>query len=340
MFSLVKPLLFSMSAEAAHDLTIDGLSALGRLGLVSLAGKRRVDDPYTCLGLKFPNRVGLAAGLDKNGVAIDAFGAMGFGSVEVGTVTPRPQPGNPKPRLFRLEEHGAIINRMGFNNAGVDALVERLAARKFDGIVGVNIGKNFDTPVEDAASDYLHCLDRVYAFSDYVTVNLSSPNTPGLRELQFGAKLDELLAQLRERQLQLQSQHQRYVPIAVKLAPDMEDDDLRQVADQIVASELDAVIGTNTTLDRSKVDGHPLANEAGGLSGSPLTEQAAHCCKVLSDQLAGKIPLIGVGGIDSGDAAAERVEAGADLVQIYSSFIYQGPELIKDAARAIKKLRS
>ncbi len=340
MFSLVKPLLFSMSAEAAHDLTIDGLSALGRLGLISLAGQRRVDDPFTCMGLNFPNRVGLAAGLDKNGVAIDAFGAMGFGFVEVGTVTPRPQPGNPKPRLFRLEEHGAIINRMGFNNAGVDALVERLAARKYDGVVGVNIGKNFDTPVEDAASDYLHCLNKVYAFSDYVTVNLSSPNTPGLRELQFGAKLDELLSQLRERQLQLQSQHQRYVPIAVKLAPDMEDDDLRQVAEQIISSELDAVIGTNTTLDRSNVDGHPLANEAGGLSGSPLTDKAEHCCKVLSEQLAGKIPLIGVGGIDSGDVAAERIEAGADLVQIYSSFIYQGPELIKDAAKAIKKLRS
>ena len=304
MFSLVKPLLFSMSAEAAHDLTMDGLSALGRLGLVSLAAKRRVDDPFTCMGLNFPNRVGLAAGLDKNGVAIDAFGAMGFGSVEVGTVTPRPQPGNPKPRLFRLEKHGAIINRMGFNNAGVDAMVE------------------------------------VYAFSDYVTVNLSSPNTPGLRELQFGSKLDELLAQLRERQLQLQGQHQRYVPVAVKLAPDMTDDELCEVAEQIIASELDAIIATNTTLDRSAVADDPLASEAGGLSGSPLTNKAQHCCHILAKQIDKRVPLIGVGGIDSGEAAAERIAAGADLVQIYSSFIYQGPELIKDAAKAIKELKS
>jgi len=338
MYSLAKRVLFSMSAESAHNVTIEGLAALNRLGLISIAGAKRVSDPYECMGLKFPNRVGLAAGLDKNAEAIDAFGALGFGSVEVGTVTPRPQPGNPKPRLFRVPEHRAIINRMGFNNHGVDAMVERLAKRTYEGVVGVNIGKNFDTPVEEAANDYLKCLDSVYCYSDYVTVNLSSPNTPGLRELQFGQKLDELLGKLKERQLKLESQHQKYVPIAVKLAPDMSQDDLAEVSCQIVSSGLDGIIATNTTVDKSSIAGHPLADEAGGLSGAPLTQLSNQACKLIRKAVGDSYPVIGVGGIGSAKDAVERIGSGANLVQIYSALIYEGPELIKDAAKAIRKL--
>ncbi len=338
MYSLAKRVLFSMSAEAAHNMTVEGLAAINRLGLMSLAGGKQVSDPYECMGLKFPNRVGLAAGLDKNGEAIDAFGALGFGSIEVGTVTPRPQPGNPSPRLFRVPEHQAIINRMGFNNNGVDALVERLAKRTFEGVVGVNIGKNVDTPVEDAASDYLSCLEAVYRYSDYVTVNLSSPNTPGLRALQFGPKLDELLTQLKERQLQLEGQHQKYVPIAVKLAPDMSNEDLATVASQIRASELDAIIATNTTVDKSSIAGHPMADEVGGLSGAPLTKVANRCCKHIRDAVGEAFPVIGVGGISSGLDAVERIGTGANIVQIYSALIYKGPELISEAAQAIRRL--
>jgi len=338
MYSLAKRILFTMSPEAAHNVTIEGLAAGHRLKLLPLFAPKPVSDPYSCMGIEFPNRVGLAAGMDKNGEAIDAWGALGFGSVEVGTVTPRPQPGNPKPRLFRLPEHGAIINRMGFNNAGVDALVERLAKRQFEGVVGVNIGKNFDTPVEDAAKDYLTCLDKVYCHSDYVAINLSSPNTPGLRELQFGDKLTELLAQMRERQLFLQGQHQRYVPIAVKLAPDMSQDDLAQVCEQIKASELDGIIATNTTVERDAVAGHKYADEAGGLSGAPLKTVSTRVCQDIRNIVGDDYPVIGVGGISSGLDAAERVRAGADIVQVYSGMIYRGPQLIAEAAKAIARL--
>jgi len=339
MYSYIKPLMFSMSAEAAHDVTIDGLAALSRLGVFKLLNQSRVDDAYECMGLKFPNRVGLAAGLDKNAVAYEAFAALGFGFVEVGTVTPRPQIGNPKPRLFRVPEHQAIINRMGFNNDGVDAMVPRLARRQFDGVLGVNIGKNKDTSADDAHKDYLECLEKVYPYADYVTVNLSSPNTPGLRDLQFGDALTRLLGELRDAQLKHKTQFGRYVPITIKLAPDMAEEDLVGVSQQILDAELDGIIATNTTIDRQSIEGHPLAHEAGGLSGSVLTSVSQRCAEVISKTLDGKIPLIGVGGICDGDSAAERIEGGADLIQVYSALIYEGPGLIKECAKAVKALR-
>ncbi|NVK11590.1 MAG: quinone-dependent dihydroorotate dehydrogenase [Gammaproteobacteria bacterium] len=339
MYSYLKPLMFSMSAETAHDVTIDGLSALSRLGLFKLLNQARVSDPYECMGLNFPNRVGLAAGLDKNAVAYEAFAALGFGFVEVGTVTPRPQLGNPKPRLFRVPEHKAIINRMGFNNDGVDAMVPRLARRQFDGILGVNIGKNKDTSAEDAYKDYLECLEKVYPYADYVTVNLSSPNTPGLRDLQFGDALKGLLAELKNAQLRLKGETGRYVPMTIKLAPDMAEEDLIGVANQIVEAGLDGIIATNTTIDRTAIAGHPLENEAGGLSGEVLTTVSQNCAKTLVKALDGKIPLIGVGGICDDDSAEERIKAGADLIQIYSALIYEGPGLIKECAKAVKALR-
>jgi dihydroorotate dehydrogenase len=339
MYKYLKPLAFSMSAEVAHDLTIDGLSALSRLGVFKMLKPSRVDDEYECMGLKFPNRVGLAAGLDKNAVAYEAFAALGFGSVEVGTVTPRPQAGNPKPRLFRVLEHDSIINRMGFNNDGVDAMVPRLARRQFDGVLGVNIGKNKDTSAEDAYKDYLECLEKVYPYADYVTVNLSSPNTPGLRDLQFGDALKTLLSELKNAQLRLEGQVGRYVPITIKLAPDMAEEDLVGVANQIVDAELDGVIATNTTIDRKAIEGHPLAHEAGGLSGRVLTDVSQRCANVLVKSLGGKIPLIGVGGIYDADSACDRIEAGADLVQIYSGLIYEGPRVASECAKAIRDLR-
>ena len=287
------------------------------------------------MGLTFDNPVGLAAGLDKNAVAVDGMAAMGFGFLEVGTVTPRPQPGNPKPRLFRLPEQLAIINRFGFNNEGVDAMLERLAGVRYQGVLGINIGKNAVTPVENAVDDYLYCLRKVYDRASYVTVNLSSPNTPGLRTLQYGETLKVLLGQIKQCQKVLAEERGRYVPIAIKIAPDMTAEEVALVGATLLAEGMDAVIATNTTLDRSAVADSPYASEAGGLSGAPLTDMSTEVIRLLAAELKGQMPIIGVGGIFSGADAADKIAAGASLVQLYSGFIYRGPELIRECADAI-----
>jgi dihydroorotate dehydrogenase len=284
--------------------------------------------------MTFKNAIGLAAGLDKNGECIDAFAAMGFGFIEVGTVTPKAQAGNDKPRLFRLAEHNAIINRMGFNNKGVDYLVEQVKKSKYKGILGINIGKNKTTPDESALDDYLYCLGKVYAFASYITVNISSPNTPGLRNLQYGEALDNLLAGLKKRQLVLQIEHKKYVPILIKIAPDLSEDEVKSIAASLINSKMDGVIATNTTLDRERVQDHEYANEAGGLSGEVLTEQSLSITKILAEALGGEMPIIGVGGISNPHDVTRRIQAGATLVQVYSSFIYQGPQLIKELVNA------
>src|SRR5690606_3149216 len=294
--------------------------------------------PVQVLGMPFDNPVGLAARPDKNAVAVDGLAGLGFGFIEVGTVTPRPQAGNPKPRLFRLPEANAIINRMGFNNLGVDALVERVARVRFKGPLGINIGKNASTPVEQAVDDYLYCLRRVYAHASYVTVNLSSPNTPGLRTLQYGDTLKELLGQIKACQQQLAAEPGRYVPIAIKIAPDMTTEELALVARTLVEQGMDAVIATNTTLDRTLVEGMEHAQEAGGLSGGPLTKVSTEVIRVLAAELKGQLPIIGAGGILTGADAAAKIAAGASLVQLYSGFIYRGPELIRECVDAISAI--
>jgi len=338
MYTLARELLFSLSPETSHDLSIDLIGAGGRLGLNGLLCKAPASLPVRVMGLDFPNPVGLAAGLDKNGDAIDGFAQLGFGFVEIGTVTPRPQPGNPKPRLFRLPEAEAIINRMGFNNQGVEHLLARVKAAKFKGVLGINIGKNFDTPVERAVDDYLLCLDKVYAHASYVTVNVSSPNTPGLRSLQFGDSLKQLLEALRQRQEDLTAEHGKRVPLAIKIAPDMSDEETAQVAAALIESGMDAVIATNTTLGREGVTGLKHGDEAGGLSGAPVRDKSTHTVKVLASELGGRLPIIAVGGITEGKHAAEKIAAGASLVQIYSGFIYKGPALIRQAVDALAAL--
>ncbi|SDK10140.1 quinone-dependent dihydroorotate dehydrogenase [Pseudomonas indica] len=338
MYSLARDLLFKLSPETSHELSIDLIGAGGRLGLNRLLSKPVPSLPVRVMGLDFPNPVGLAAGLDKNGDAIDGFAQLGFGFIEIGTVTPRPQPGNPKPRLFRLPEAEAIINRMGFNNQGVDHLLARVKAAKYKGVLGINIGKNFDTPVERAVDDYLLCLDKVYPHASYVTVNVSSPNTPGLRSLQFGESLKQLLEALRQRQEDLAQVHGRRVPLAIKIAPDMSDEETVQVAEALRDAGMDAVIATNTTLGREGVQGMLHADEAGGLSGAPVRDKSTHTVRVLADALGGRLPIIAVGGITEGRHAAEKIAAGASLVQIYSGFIYKGPALIREAVDAIAAL--
>ncbi|WP_027967232.1 quinone-dependent dihydroorotate dehydrogenase [Halomonas halocynthiae] len=336
MYSLARSLLFRLEAEKSHALALSGLEWAHRLRLAKYLGGERVDDPVTLMGLRFPNRVGLAAGLDKNADHLDALGALGFGFVEVGTVTPKPQAGNPKPRLFRLPDSGAIINRMGFNNAGVDHLIERVRASTFDGILGINIGKNLTTPVEQAVDDYLLCLKKVHAHADYITVNISSPNTPGLRTLQFGEQLDELLGQLREANTRLDQKTGRRVPLAVKIAPDMNEDDVGLVALSLKNNGIDAAIATNTTVSRDAVKGQRHADEQGGLSGRPVFSSSNEVVAELRKQLP-KMTIIGAGGIDSGAAAQVKQAAGADLVQVYTGFIYRGPALIRECARALSE---
>lgn len=338
MYTLARELLFKLSPESSHELSIDLIGAGGRLGLNGLLTKRPAALPVKVMGLEFANPVGLAAGLDKNGDAIDGFAQLGFGFIEIGTVTPRPQPGNPKPRLFRLPEAEAIINRMGFNNHGVDHLLARVQAAQYKGVLGINIGKNFDTPVENAVDDYLLCLDKVYAHASYVTVNVSSPNTPGLRSLQFGDSLKQLLEALRQRQEDLAAQHGKRVPLAIKIAPDMSDEETIEVANALVGAGMDAVIATNTTLGREGVHGLEFADEAGGLSGAPVRDKSTHIVRVLASELKGRLPIIAVGGITEGKHAAEKIAAGASLVQIYSGFIYKGPALIREAVDAIAAL--
>ncbi|WLD59562.1 quinone-dependent dihydroorotate dehydrogenase [Salinispirillum sp. LH 10-3-1] len=335
MYQYLQAALFKLTPETAHEFSLDSLGAAKRLGLTSIFAPRVPAKPVTLFGLNFRNQIGLAAGLDKNGDYIDALGALGFGHVEVGTVTPRAQPGNPEPRLFRLPEAQAIINRMGFNNLGVDHMVANLKKRTFDGIVGVNIGKNFDTPVENAADDYLICLKAVYPYADYITVNLSSPNTPGLRALQFGDMLDQLLSTLMTERAALAKQYEKAVPVLVKIAPDMTNEEIRSVAASLRKAGVDGAIATNTTIERPGVQGLKHADEAGGLSGKPLAEASTHALAVLVKALDGAMPVIGVGGIVDGPSARAKMDVGASLVQMYSGFIYQGPSLLKEVQEAI-----
>lgn len=328
MFSLAHKALLQCDAEFAHDMTIGWLAKTQRSFLKHTYQQTISPKPVSLWGLEFPNPVGLAAGLDKEGQCVDAFNAMGFGFVEVGTVTPVGQPGNPKPRLFRLPEKKAIINRMGFNNMGVDNLLSNVAKAENKGVLGINIGKNKLTEEADALSDYLICLQKVYVAADYITVNISSPNTPGLRNLQYGETLNQLLSGLKAAQLELSQQHDKYTPIALKIAPDLSRDELLSIADALVAAKLDGVIATNTTLSREAVTGLPNAEEMGGLSGAVLTERSLEVTQQLSEHLQGSLPIISVGGIDSPTSAQARLDAGASLVQVYSALIYQGPKLI------------
>jgi dihydroorotate dehydrogenase len=337
MYSLIRPLAFALDPETAHHVTLDSLKAAEKLGLLPLMYPQPKHDPRTVMGLHFPNPVGLAAGLDKNGDCIDALAALGFGFIEIGTVTPRPQPGNPKPRLFRLPEAQGIINRMGFNNAGVDKLIENVQRAKFRGILGINIGKNFDTPIERAADDYLIGLRKVYPYASYITINISSPNTKNLRQLQGGDELDALLGALKAEQAKLADMHGKYVPLAVKIAPDLDREQVAQIAALLTQHRIDGVIATNTTLSREGVQGLPHAEETGGLSGVPVREKSTAVIRQLAADLAGALPIIGVGGIINGRDAVEKVEAGAALVQIYSGMIYRGPALVGEVCAALRK---
>ncbi|MEN4685459.1 quinone-dependent dihydroorotate dehydrogenase [Pantoea agglomerans] len=329
-YPIVRPALFKLDPERAHELTFQQLRFMNGTPLEMFYRQNLPSRPVTCMGLTFKNALGLAAGLDKNAECIDAFAAMGFGFVEVGTVTPRAQAGNDKPRMFRLVEAGGIINRMGFNNLGVDHLVENVKKARFNGVLGINIGKNKDTPVEQGKDDYLICMEKVYAHAGYIAINISSPNTPGLRSLQYGEALDDLLSSIKQKQKELEQRHLKYVPLAVKIAPDLSEEELIQFADSLIRHQIDGVIASNTTLDRSLVSGLKHAEEAGGLSGRPVQSRSTAVIQRLSQELQGRLPIIGVGGIDSLTAAREKIAAGATLVQIYSGFIYQGPGLIKD----------
>jgi len=343
LYAAARPLLFLLDPETAHGLTLSTLRLAHRLGLIRLAGfpGRALDGPpVDTMGLRFPNPVGLAAGLDKNGECIDALAALGFGFIEIGTVTPRPQPGNPKPRLFRIPEANAIINRFGFNNVGVERLVENVRAARFDGILGINIGKNFDTPIERAADDYVACLARVYPHASYIVVNISSPNTKDLRKLQREDELGGLLATVaRERDRQRRATNRR-VPLVVKIAPDLGDEAIAAIAELLVQYEIDGVAATNTALSRAGVEGLPHAEEAGGLSGAPLTQRSTAVIAKLAAALAGRIPIIGMGGIMSADDARAKFAAGATLVQLYSGLIYRGPGLVREIVTALQRARS
>ena len=334
MYSLLRKALFITDPETAHGLALEGLRLGHGVGATHLLCKAH-SLPVTVMGLQFPNPVGLAAGMDKNGDYIDALGSVGFGSIEVGTVTPRPQPGNPKPRVFRIEKANAMINRLGFNNKGVDHLVRQVQKRKFSGILGINIGKNFDTPNENAADDYLICLERAYPHADYITVNISSPNTKGLRELQDEEQLDSLLGALNDRRQELADEHQKQVPLVVKVAPDLDDGQIPGIASVVVNNKFDGLIATNTTISRDEVKGLRHADEQGGLSGAPVRERANHVLAAFRAALPAEIALIGTGGITEGEDAAEKIRLGADLVQFYTGFVYRGPDLVADCLKAI-----
>lgn len=338
-YALTRPLLFGLDPETAHDLTLGALARIQRTPLICGLAQRRVDDPVTLAGLRFPNRIGLAAGLDKNGRAIDALAALGFGSIEVGTVTPKAQPGNPKPRMFRLPEAEALINRLGFNNDGLAAFVANVRRARFrdgGGILGLNIGKNAATPIERAVDDYLAGLDGVYPHADYVTVNISSPNTSNLRALQRDDALDALLAALQQRRQALVRQHRREVPLFVKIAPDLDAAQVDAIAAALARHGVAGVIATNTTIERDAVSHLPHGSETGGLSGAPVFASSNRVITQLRGALGRDFPIIGVGGVMSGADAVAKLEAGADLVQIYTGFIYKGPELVGEAARALQ----
>jgi len=331
LYDLVRPLLFSFDPETAHEAAIAALHAAGRL---LPSGRPHSATPVTVMGLNFPNRIGLAAGLDKNGEAIDGLALMGFGFLEIGTVTPRAQPGNPRPRLFRLPEARAIINRMGFNNHGVDALVANVRAAKYKGILGINIGKNVGTPMARAADDYLVTFSKVYEVASYVAVNISSPNTKGLRQLQDASELDQFLARLKQAQHHLAGHHGRYVPLALKIAPDIDTIAISSIADALRRHHFDAVIATNTTLARDKVEGLHHADQEGGLSGAPLQEVSTAVIRQLAQELAGEVPIIATGGVLDGAAARAKLDAGATLVQLMSGLVFRGPGIVRECVQA------
>jgi dihydroorotate dehydrogenase len=338
MYSLLRPLLFCLDPEDAHNVSLRGLELAHRLGLCRLIAGGATDSPVTLMGMRFPNRVGLSAGLDKNGDHIDALAALGFGFIEVGSVTPRPQPGNPRPRMFRLTKANAIINRLGFNNLGVDYMVANLRRARFRGILGVNIGKNFDTPMDAAEGDYLLCLERVYAYASYVTVNISSPNTKNLRQLQAAGALESLLSAVVRTRDRLARVHGKTVPLALKIAPDLDDVELAAIARLLVDHRMDAVIATNTTIAREGVGGLQHGDESGGLSGAPVFTRSNQVIRLLATELAGRVPIIGAGGILSGADARAKIDAGASAVQIYSGMVFRGPRLITEIRRELADL--
>lgn len=335
IYSFARPLLFQLEAESAHDLTLKSLKTAEKIGLLKLLPKVPICQPRQVMGLTFPNPVGLAAGLDKNAAYIDGLAALGFGFIEVGTVTPRPQPGNPQPRLFRMKEAQGIINRFGFNNLGVDNLIENVKNASYKGVLGINIGKNFDTPNERAVEDYLICMRKIYPHASYITVNISSPNTKNLRQLQEKDALSALLASLKQAQAELAQTHGRYVPVALKIAPDLEFEQVHEIADLLMQQRMDGVIATNTTLSREAVQGMPNAEETGGLSGAPVRDKSTLVIQQLAQRLQGSLPIIGVGGILNGQDALEKIQVGASLVQVYSGLIYRGPTLIREACETI-----
>lgn len=334
LYPLARAGLFRMDAEEAHHLTLSLLRQAGRARLAGLLAPPVVDAPCTVMGLTFRNPVGLAAGLDKEGACIDGLAALGFGFIEVGTVTPRAQPGNPRPRMFRLPEADALINRLGFNNQGVDQFVANVQAARYRGILGLNIGKNADTPIERAVDDYRYCLERVYPFASYVTINISSPNTKNLRQLQGADELGSLLSALKDKQQRLADLHGKLVPLVLKIAPDLDDEQIKTIADTVLRHGIDGVIATNTTLARDAVAGLEHAQEAGGLSGRPVFDASNRVIRQLHAELGGTVPIIGVGGILSGADAQAKIAAGASLVQLYTGLIYRGPALVGECARA------
>lgn len=344
MYSQLRPLLFLLSPETAHHVTLSTLQVAHRVGVLPLLHQRPQHNPCMMMGLTFPNPVGLAAGLDKNGEYIDALAALGFGFIEIGSVTPRAQPGNPQPRMFRLTQAQAIINRMGFNNHGLDALIRNVQHSRFattpGNVLGINIGKNFDTPIENAANDYLLGLRAVYAYASYVVINISSPNTRHLRQLQGSSQLDDLLTKLKIEQQKLTDQHGKYVPLALKIAPDLDGEQIIEIATLLLRHQIDGVIATNTTVSRTGIEHLPQYTEAGGLSGAPLREKSTAVIRQLAAALQGAIPIIGVGGIMSGEDAVEKINAGASLVQLYSGLVYRGTELIIECTDAIAAVKT
>lgn len=339
MYTLLQKILFLLPPEKAHHLSLASLSILNKVGLLKLVKPKNKTESIEVMGINFPNRIGLAAGLDKNGEHIQALANLGFGFIEIGTVTPRPQAGNPQPRLFRLPQAKAIINRMGFNNHGIDYLLERVNEARdaeFEGIIGINIGKNFDTSVEDATEDYLIGLRKAYSYASYIAVNISSPNTPGLRDLQYGAELRKLLAALKAEQTKLMSDYRVYKPIAIKVAPDLTEDEIKDIAEALLDNKMDALIATNTTLSRDAVNGMQYGEEAGGLSGAPVRDMSTEVIRQFHTILKDRIPIIGVGGVSSAKDAQDKIDAGASLVQVYSGLIYEGPGLVR---KIVDKLR-
>ena len=337
MYALARPLLFALDPERAHRITLTALDVADKLGIARCLGGHAIDSPHNVMGLDFPNPVGLAAGLDKNAEHVDSLSRLGFGFIEVGTVTPRPQPGNPPQRLFRLPQAQALINRMGFNNHGVECLIANLRTTRFRGILGINIGKNFDTPIERALDDYRYCLRAVYEYASYVTINISSPNTQNLRSLQEGPALENLLSGLNLERKTLSDRHGRRAPIAVKISPDLDKPDVAFVAQAACRYDMDAIIATNTTITRQGVETLRSANQAGGLSGAPLREQSTRIVAWLAESLAGQLPIIAVGGITKAGDAIEKISAGASLIQLYTGLIYRGPRLVSECARALRR---